>query len=185
MTLKYLAVVSPAGEELYACSEALDWPAAAQAWKAVQGQHNGPVHLVASETKQSEQGALVELATPWARAEVAANPAEPAPARACVAVWHAKEPSFGLGDLQSSYRIEDFEHVATLVVPSREIASRQGPPFDALNAAFASSQNIDDSWRPGYPCRSSSVGDIFVCSGDGLEEAFVVCSVGFEAIEFS
>lgn len=49
---------------------------------------------------------------------------------------------------------------------------------DCLDEAWRMTQNIDSDWRPYDPCRSSSVGDVFV--KDGVK--YVVESCGFSQI---
>ena len=52
-------------------------------------------------------------------------------------------------------------------------------PTDDLNVAWRESQNIDEVWNVENPCRSSSVGDVFVLSG----VKYVVESVGFKILD--
>jgi hypothetical protein len=94
-----------------------------------------------------------------------------------VAIWQAHQlawlPDFTPGQaLQKA----DFSLVGTLVLPDSE---------EALNQAFKSSNNLDHSWNPLLPCRSSSVGDVFVVtSANGESSSSVVATIGFVDISF-
>lgn len=50
--------------------------------------------------------------------------------------------------------------------------------MEALEEAYALSQNIDAPWRPESPCRSMSVGDVARVNG----ENYIVAKFGFERI---
>ncbi len=176
-----LALVALSNNEtLWVRSATFDRRQAAQAWQAVQAQREDPVELVMSHVDPAGAEQFVELLTPWAKG-VCRDAQSPAPAMAAVEVWQAVTPTFGFGGLPAAFEKTAFARVADVVVPVAEGA--EAAPA-ALDAVFAATQNIDHAWRPGKPCRSTSVGDVLVYRVDGHSQAFVVDNIGFKPVTF-
>ena len=70
-------------------------------------------------------------------------------------------------DLELLFRGGDYDEVATIEV-------------EDLDDAFAKTQNVDHVWNAVKPCRSASVGDVFVNADTG--EAFAIDRMGFKKI---
>lgn len=75
-----------------------------------------------------------------------------------IKVYHAKKPNFGFGD-EIEFNDVNFEFVAEVETTSKD-------------EAFKLTNNIDQPWHLNkkviarkQPCRSTSVGDVLVCSG--------------------
>lgn len=176
-----LAIVNDKNDTLWVRSATYAANLAAQALDEFRKVSYEPLTLLKSFTDAHGVEKAVELMTVWADAclEATASGA-PVPSAALVEIWLDKAPMFGLGPQSDHLKPSAFEHVASIWVPMIEDADVM------LDKGFAASQNIDSAWKPSKPCRSSSVGDVFVLRRAGFSPcAFRVASIGFTPVEFS
>ncbi len=154
---------------------------AAQSLEAVEQAHPGrSLQLIKSYTNRLGAEVFIELMTPWARKTLDALKAGlPKPARAVVEVWQANTPTFGFGPQSDELRTADFTRCADILVPHTA-----DNPHRSLDCAFGASQNIDEAWRVGWPCRSTSVGDVLVLSTAEGRTAYRIDNVGFSEVVF-
>jgi hypothetical protein len=71
--------------------------------------------------------------------------------------------------LRHAYLTGFYELVHTFIMPREDL-------LDRLEEVFYRSQNLDQSWRKGRPCRSTCVGDIVRVE----DEFWIVASEGFK-----
>ncbi len=173
-----LALVNGENETLWTRAATCPRDEAALALSALEASSDEALALIQSFTDGEGTEQFVELMTPWARASLNAQAAGQAgPDAVVVEVWQARTPTFGLGGLKNEYAKSDFDRCADVLVPHDP-----NRPESALDTAYASTQNIDSHWRPGKPCRSTSVGDILVLRTTASRRAYVVANLGFEQV---
>lgn len=175
-----LAIVNAENETLWTRAATCPRSDAAKALSALEQPAGDDLELVKSFTDVHGSERFIELMTPWARAALrCAASGQPEPAAAVVEVWQARQPMFGLDGLKPVYAKAEFEHCADILVPLDSRAE------SALDAAYAASQNIESHWRPGKPCRSTSVGDVLVLRTPDSQGAYVVANLGFEPVQLT
>jgi hypothetical protein len=136
--------------------------------------------LIKSYVDGTGKEQFVEIMTPWADACLKAEAlGQCPPQRAVVEVWQEIAPMFGMGGISDVLDVATFVHCADILVPYVD-----GKQEDALNSAYALSQNIEESWRPGKSCRSTSVGDVLVLRAVNFHQAYAVEAVGFKIVQF-
>ena len=181
LTADCLAITNAKNETLWVRSVTSAPEQAAKALAQLRLLSTEPLTLLKSFTDAEGNEKHVELMTAWADAclqTVATG--KDAPGIGLVEIWLDKEPMFGMGPQSTNVNSARFEHVASIWTALSDKAERM------LDDAFALSQNIEDAWLKPKPCRSSSVGDVFVLRRVGFEPAaYRVASFGFTPIEFS
>lgn len=73
-----------------------------------------------------------------------------------------------------SYGPDRFEEVEDQ--PRKQVAEIDA---ENLEDAYKKSQNIDETWNPKNPCRSTSVGDVLEIP----EGFYMVCNTGFKLLD--
>jgi hypothetical protein len=174
------AIINEQGNTIWVRSSTSGPEAALDALETLQPQYRDQkLHLIESiEDAHSGRELRQRLAMPYARAKVA-NPQEQA---VVVELWHRLR-LFGPAD-GDYFGTEAPERVAR--EEYTQASEFLAPASNPLESVFAASQNLDASWRPRTPTRSTSVGDILVVKARpvvGGDEYWRVMSAGFAKVQ--
>lgn len=177
MDSNYFALVNAANVVLMTCAENTPYEALGAKAVEVAARHDGPIYVIrhlTSDTGEKKE----ELVTS------AALSSAPTASIARVELWFASPPDF-LARHAAGARIDRAGYClqGVLLVEAGDFARH---PYDALEAAYHASQNLEYAWNPLKRSRSASVGDVFVLDSPILNApaAFAVASVGFTPVEF-